>query len=173
MKLFYLPLCLFLTLLLPACVNEECDEDALPDPVLNVAFKKYTDATRSVQKSADTLVNLTMAYAKGLNDQPLPFYVPGAADARVKNVTLHLSPSADSTIFYLESPGADGKTIAQSFTVTYTQQPKFISQACGYELRYSNIAVTKPYTDFDDIVVIVPEINPIRNEIHIQLYFKP
>jgi hypothetical protein len=138
---------------------------------LNIAFKKYTDATRTRQKSADTLLNITRAYATGLEDKP--FALLTNADKLSRTVTLHLSPSADATVFHLEGKRADSSPLKLSFTVTYSRQPSFISQACGYEISYSNLAVAEPYTDFDDVLVIVPEINPIRNEVHIQLYFKP
>ncbi len=171
MKLLYVPLFFLLAFILPACVNEECDEDALPRPVLNIAFKKYTNTNRTPQNTKDTLLNVTTAYAERLENTP--FYTPATADARIKSVALHLSPSTDATTFFLLSKNATNQVITQRFTVTYTKQPKFISQACGYEIRYSNLAVQKPATDFDDVLVVVPEINPIRNEIHIQLFIKP
>ncbi len=177
MKFIHVPLVFLLPLLLLACVNEECDEEALPRPVLNVAFKKYTDASRTIQKSADTLINITRTYAEGLADSS--FYPPkvdntpiDVSNIKVKNVALYLNPKADSTIFHLQI-GTGSQLQEKKFTVTYTRQPRFISQACGYEVRYSNLAVNALETVFDDEQVIVPEINPIRNEIHIQLYFKP
>lgn len=154
-------------------MNEECEEGTLPKPVLNIAFKKFTDATRTQLKSADTLLNITKAYAVGLENSPFLTLSSKNPDSLSKTVTLQLSPSAESTTFYLEGKTANKVPFNRSFTVTYNRQPKFISQACGFEVRYSNITVEEPYTDFDDILVITPEIDPIRNEVHIQLYFKP
>jgi hypothetical protein len=159
-------------LLITACVNQEC-EALRPDPELNVAFKKYTDATRTRQKSADTLINITRTYAVGLEDKPFLTAPAENPDILSKTVILRLNPSADSTIFHLEGKAADKTPFDFSFTVTYTRQYEFISQACGFEVKYTNLAVEAPSTTFDDIVVIVPEIDPIRNEIHIQLYLLP
>jgi hypothetical protein len=172
LKSIYLLVLAVSALLTTACVNQTC-EDTRPTPRLNVAFKKYTDATRTRQRSADTLINITRAYATGLEDKPFLSLADKDSLLRSKTVTLNLSPSADATVFHLEGKRADRSPLKLSFTVTYSRQPSFISQACGYEISYNNLAVVEPYTDFDDVLVIVPEINPIRNEVHIQLYFKP
>lgn len=159
-------------LLVTACVNQEC-EALRPDPELNIAFKKYTDATRNRQKSADTLINITRTYAVTLEDQPFLTLSSKNPDSLSRTAVLRLNPKSDLTTFHLEGKAADKTPFDFSFTVTYTRQYEFISQACGFEVKYTNLAVTEPSTNFDDIFVIVPEIDPIRNEIHIQLYLLP
>ena len=159
-------------LLFTACVNQEC-EALRPEPELNIAFKKYTDATRSRQKSADTLINITRTYAVSLENKPFLTLSPENPDSLSRTAVLRLNPEADSTIFHLQGKAADKTPFDLSFTVTYNRQYEFISQACGFEVKYTNLAVKEPYTNFDNILVIVPEIDPIRNEIHIQLYLVP
>jgi hypothetical protein len=153
-----------------ACVNQTCEE-ARPETVLNIAFRKYTNATRTARQAKDTLINITRAYAEGLESES--FLTPINPDSLSRTVPLRLSLTSEATTFYLEGKNTDKVPFRLSFTVTYTQQPTFVSQACGYEISYTNLAVTNVSPLLDDALVIVPTINPIRNEVHIQLFFRP
>jgi hypothetical protein len=92
---------------------------------------------------------------------------------KTKNIRLRLSSRANQTTFVLESAGTATARNRSTITISYDREPSFISQACGYEVSYTNLAVTDKSADLDEAIVIVPTINPIRNEIHIQLYFRP
>jgi hypothetical protein len=152
-------------LLAAACVNQECEE-VRPEPKLNIAFRKYTEATRNPRQAKDTSIILSGVYAESLQDSVTR---PGAT--AVGRVSVRLSPLADSTTFVLAGTGTT--PVKRTITVRYNKQPAFISQACGYEWSYTNLSVSDFSANLDTAVVIVPAINPLRNEIHIQLYLKP
>jgi hypothetical protein len=153
--------------LITACVNQQCD-DVRPEPALNIAFRKYTEPTRNPRQARDTTFRLLNAYAVGLEVKPFEI-----STEPVRNVRLRLSPLADQTTFVLLSAGAGTSRQTSTITVSYTRQPAFISQACGYEITFTNLSVTNISPNLDEAVVVVPTINPIRNEVHIQLFFRP
>lgn len=154
---FLLP---FLAILfLNACVNDVCEIKS--DPQLRLAFVKITD-----EKEAPFPVAFTKVSAKGAtttNDSL------NATQTAISGIRLPLSPKEPTTTFIFSRDNLTNDEI----TLTYNPKPYFISQACGFEIRYEDISiVSHTENNIDAVIVLQPSVNAQINDVNIKVYFK-
>jgi hypothetical protein len=168
--LTYLAL-LAVALLATACAEEECTN--LDDPVLNVEFRTFQRNTFNVfRERGDTLV-IRNLYGEGR--PPTDSLVTGSNRLRT-SVLLPLSQLNDVTAFRMIYHLREDTTRREAtITVRYRREPFFVSDVCGFNVRFLDLAVDSipPNPAFDSIRVINNVISETNtNAVNIRMYFK-
>jgi hypothetical protein len=146
-----------LILLVAACGDQICTETVRREPPLFVTFYQYTNAART-QERVDTL-NFTGIFGLG-NEASLV-----SSTQRITGLRLPFTPAQDSTVFIFQRADvAEPDTLV----IGYTRQPLFISQACGFEMRYSDLVILRHTLTNAEIQQTSAQI---ANEFRIKLYF--
>ncbi len=167
--------------LLYACTEPECTN--LNDPKLIVQFKTRYRSTRQ-QPERDTLIEIVAVYGEGAK---LPKIDTVAR--RTGNLVLPLDQGNDKTktTFIIEwrrytrgvgtqQPVRIDSIRSEKLTVYYTLQPFFVSDACGFDLRYNNlkrdsIQTTFPNSFPSDSIKVIKDVVDETNAPNIKIYF--
>jgi hypothetical protein len=168
--LTYLAL-LAVALLATACAEEECTN--LDDPVLNVEFRTFqlNPATNLLRERGDTVV---IRHLYGVGRSLTDSLVRGTNRNRT-NLLLPLSQTTNESAFRMiyNIPGND--TVREvTFTVRYRRESFFVSDVCGFNVRFRDLEVDPllPSAPFDSIKVINNVISETNtNAVNIRMYF--
>ncbi|CAA9301033.1 MAG: hypothetical protein AVDCRST_MAG56-5423 [uncultured Cytophagales bacterium] len=170
--LTYLTL-LALTLLAAACAEEECTN--LDDPVLNVEFRTFQRNTFGIPRErADTLVIFKLHGVGSPAVDSLDTLVAGNRTS----VLLPLSHENDQSAFRMVYRLREDTTIMRRqaiITVQYRRESFFVSDECGFNVRFRDLTVERLPSDpaFDSIRVINNAISETNtNAVNIRMYFK-
>jgi hypothetical protein len=150
-------------LLLQACVGKECDTKL--NPVLRLAFVRIVNERETA---------FLVAF-KGITGKEGSRIVPLTEDKfdttkAISGILLPLSQNIDTVQFILQRTASMGSA---SLTIAYQRKPYFISQACGFEMEYTNISAEADTTGrVDSVVVVQPSVNADINEVNIKIIFK-
>jgi len=169
--LTYLAL-LAVALLATACAEEECTN--LDDPVLNVEFRTFqvNPATNLLRERGDTVV-IRHLYGVG---RPLTDSLVRGTNRNRTNLLLPLSQLNDVTAFRMIYHLREDTTRREAvITVRYRRESFFVSDVCGFNVRFRDLTVARIDTNaaFDSIRVInnlISETN--TNAVNIRMYFK-
>jgi hypothetical protein len=165
--LTYLAL-LAVALLTTACGEEECTN--LDDPVLNIEFRTFQrNATGFLRERSDTVV-IRNLYGVGK-----PTTDTLASGSR-SSVLLPLSHVKDSVAFRMIYHLREDTTRREAtITVQYRREPFFVSDVCGFNVRFRDLTVARIDTNavFDSIRVVNNVISETNtNAVNIRMYFK-
>jgi hypothetical protein len=166
--LTYLAL-LAVTLLATACAEEECTN--LDDPVLNVEFRTFqlNPVTNLFRERGDTVV-IRNLYGVGRPSTDT------LATGDRSSVLLPLSQLNDVSAFRMIYHLREDTTRQEAtITVRYQRESFFVSDVCGFNVRFRDLTVARIDTNaaFDSIRVInnlISETN--TNAVNIRMYFK-
>jgi hypothetical protein len=165
--LTYLAL-LAVSLLATACAEEECTN--LDDPVLNVEFRTFqlNPATNLLRERSDTMA-IRNLYGVGRPSTDT------LAKGNRTSLLLPLSQVDDFSTFqmFYNIPGND--TLREViFTVRYRRESFFVSDVCGFNVRFRDLTVDDipPRAPVDSIKVINNVISETNtNAVNIRMYF--
>jgi hypothetical protein len=167
--LTYLAL-LAVTLLATACAEEECTN--LDDPVLNVEFRTFQPNPNNLsilRERADTVVIRSLY---GVGRPSTDTLVTGNRTS----VLLPLSHRNDTTAFRMVYHLREDTTRREAtITVQYRRESFFVSDVCGFNVRFLDLTVARIDTNaaFDSIRVINNVISETNtNAVNIRMYFK-
>ncbi len=168
--LTYLAL-LAVSLLATACAEEECTN--LDDPVLNVEFRTFqlNPTTNLLRERGDTM---RIRHLYGVGRRITDSLVTGTNRLRT-SVLLPLSHTNDVTafrmIYHLREDTARREA---TITVRYRRETFFVSDVCGFNVRFRDLTVDDIPADsaFDSIRVINNVISETNiNAVNIRMYF--
>ncbi len=171
--------------LLYACTEPECTN--LNDPKLIVQFKTKYRATRQ-QQERDTLIEIIAVYGQGEDNKQIKI---DTVSRRTNNLVLPLDQGNDKTKTtfiiewrrYTRGVGTQQPVRIDStsnrrelLTVHYTLQPFFVSDACGFDLRYNDlkrdsIQTTFPNSFPSDSIKVIKNVVDETNAPNIKIYF--
>ncbi len=163
--------------ILYACTESECTD--LDAPQLVVQFKTRYRATRQ-QRERDTLIEIRSVSGAG---QPDSIY---STSQKTNNLVLPLNQGAEETTFMIEwkrynravgtaNPVPIDST-TEKLTVRYTRKAFFVSDACGFNLRYNDLELIKEQPTFpsnfpSDSIQVIKNVVDESNEPNIKIYF--
>lgn len=162
---------LAVALLATACAEEECTN--LDDPVLNVEFRTFQLNSFNVfRERTDTVV---IRHLYGVGRPSTDSLVTGTNRQRT-SVLLPLSQINDVTAFRMIYHLREDTTRREAtITVRYRREPFFVSDVCGFNVRFRDLTVDSipPSPAFDSIRVINNVISETNtNAVNIRMYFK-
>lgn len=162
-KLFFSIALLGSVSLLFSCVTQECNTQQRGGS-LTVSFRDIVAGTRPTER--DSTLTLLTIYGKDQKDQE---NILEKDTLKAISLKLTLSPAKDTTTYVFKIDSA-GTPVWHSLSLTYKRTPNFISQACGFDINYSDLAVLKENTTFDSAAVVKPTVN-LPNEFLVKIYF--
>ena len=165
--LTYLAL-LAVALLATACAEEECTN--LDDPVLNVEFRTFQLNNFNIPRERGDTVVIRNLYGLGRPSTDT------LATGNRTSVLLPLSQLNDVSAFRMIYHLREDTTRREAtITVQYRRESFFVSDVCGFNVRFRDLTVARIDTNaaFDSIRVInnlISETN--TNAVNIRMYFK-
>lgn len=150
----------FAVLLISGCSDEECSNSSLNDPQLTISFVQINDSTNREVALSVTLLGIT-----GVGSTEDTLVNPTGA---VSQVRLPMPQDADEATFvlYRTTPNE-----TDSLTVSFVRKPLFISQACGFEIQYENLAVVRQTFGEEQVAVTQSTITATPNEVHLKVRY--
>jgi hypothetical protein len=165
-------LCLLaVALLATACAEEECTN--LDDPVLNVEFRTFqiNPLTNLLRERGDTVV---IRHLYGVGRPTTDSLVTGSNRQRT-SLLLPLSQTNDVTAFrMIYNLREDTARRELTFTVRYRRESFFVSDVCGFNVRFRDLTVdpiprSAPFDSIRVINNVISETN--TNAANIRMYF--
>jgi hypothetical protein len=163
--------CLFLAaaILGVSCAEEECTN--LDDPQLVIEFRTSdSTATTGRRERVDTLIIHSLTGLRGT--RPADTLYSGSHSS----VLLPLSQISDTTSFqmiYSLREDTTKKVWKDIIAVRYERQPFFVSDVCGFNVRFTNLTLDMVRTTYPkDSISVQKNIVDESNTANIRMYFK-
>lgn len=154
-------------ILTASCAEEDCTN--LDDPLLTVEFKTRFTTPAGQRRERDTSLVIRNVY--GLGKAPQDSLVgPGT----YKNLVLRLNQRTDTTSFrILYYPAGDTTRTVRTGTlsVQYLRQSFFVSDVCGFNVRFNNLEPTGADLPLSESVVILKNTVDEANASNIRIFF--
>jgi hypothetical protein len=164
-----------------ACGEKDCTSGTL-EPELKISFRTTIGSKPPTTPERDTSILFTRIIGRSGNTE-LTFRPTTAS----KLISLSLPKKEDRVEFIFERQYKKGfvisrgdtlnkdVTIFDTLSISYTRQPYFISQACGFKMRYSELKIDKDSSDknkstFDNSTIEKDNID-LTTPVNIKLYF--